>query len=85
MRHRWLEVHTLDALCELGREHGHPRTPRWADQMRDITSRTGMRELSVRAMLHNAVLGDDGDAPAAAMLASGIDNPRLGPPVAAAQ
>jgi hypothetical protein len=23
----WLDVHILDALCELGRRHGHPQTP----------------------------------------------------------
>lgn len=42
-----------------------------------------MRELTVRAMLHNASLGSPGDAEAATMLATGIDNPQLGPLVAA--
>ncbi len=36
-----------------------------------------MRELTVRAMLHGAALGDDGDAVMAAILASEIDNPLL--------
>ncbi len=45
--------------------------------MHDRSSRTGMRELTVRAMLHGAALGDDGDAGMAAILASEIDNPLL--------
>ena len=42
--------------------------------MREQASRTGMRELTVRAMLHSAALGDAGDAAAAALLAAEIDN-----------
>ena len=73
----WLDVHILDALCTMGRRHGHPRTPLWAEEMRERSSRTGMRELTVRAMLHCAALGSTGDAAMAAMLAAGIDNPLL--------
>ena len=65
----WLDVHILDALCELGRRHGHPLTATWAATMLDRASRTGMRELTVRAMLHEAASGIRGDAEAAAMLA----------------
>jgi hypothetical protein len=36
-----------------------------------------MRELTVRAMLHSAALGNAGDASAAALLAVDIDNPML--------
>ena len=53
----WLDVHILDALCEIGRRHGHPLTASWADAMLDRSSRTGMRELTVRAMLHEAASG----------------------------
>ena len=73
----WLDAHILDALCELGRRHGHPDTRQWVEAMRELTSRTGMRELTVRAMLHSAALGDAGDATAAALLAADIDNPEL--------
>lgn len=79
----WLDVHILDALCELGRRHGHPQTRDWVELMHDRASRTGMRELTVRAMLHGAALGSRGDAEAAAMLAVDIDNPTLAPLVAA--
>jgi DNA-binding SARP family transcriptional activator len=73
----WLEAHILDALCELGRRHAHPETRAWVEKMSDLTSRTGMRELTVRAMLHSAALGNAGDASAAALLAADIDNPVL--------
>ena len=73
----WLDVHILDALCDLGRRHGDPRTGGWVEEMHDRSSRTGMRELTVRAMLHGAALGDDGDAGMAAILASEIQNPLL--------
>jgi DNA-binding SARP family transcriptional activator len=73
----WLDVHILDALCELGRRHRHPRTAAWVEEMHRRASRAGMRELTVRAMLHGAALGDRGDAEAAALLAADIDNPLL--------
>ena len=67
----------LDALCDLGRRHGHPRTGSWIETLRDIASRTGMRELIVRSMLHSAALGNHADAAAAKLLAADIDNSRL--------
>ena len=47
--------------------------------MRELASRTGMRELTVRALLHSAALalGDAGDAAAAALLATEVDNDKL--------
>jgi DNA-binding SARP family transcriptional activator len=73
----WLDAHILDALCELGRLHRHPDTGRWVDALRELASRTGMRELTVRALLHSAALGNAGDAAAAAILVADIDNPDL--------
>jgi DNA-binding SARP family transcriptional activator len=73
----WLDVYILDALCTLGRRHAHPSTATWVDEMRTLASRHGMRELVVRAMLHGAALGDEGDAAAAGLLAADIDNPAL--------
>jgi len=45
--------------------------------MRELASRTGMRELTVRALLQSAALGDAGDAAAAALLATEVDNDEL--------
>ena len=82
----WLDVHVLDALCTLGRAHEHPMTREWVDAMRERASRTGMRELTVRALLHSSALGDAGesggsrksgdagDGEAAALLAAEVDN-----------
>ena len=75
----WLDVHILDALCEIGRRHDHPQTASWAATMLDRASRTGMRELTVRALLHEAASGVSGDAEAATLLAADIDNPELEP------
>jgi DNA-binding SARP family transcriptional activator len=76
----WLDVHILDAQCVLGLRHGHPETRGWADRMHDIASRTGMKELVVRALLHRAALGGPdaaGDEAAARIFAADIDNPAL--------
>ncbi len=73
----WLDVHILDALCELGRRHGHADTRQWVEEMHRRASRAGMRELTVRALLHSAALGNQEDAEAAAMLAPDIDNPQV--------
>jgi DNA-binding SARP family transcriptional activator len=73
----WLEVHILDALCELGRRHGDPRTQAWVEQMRERAARTDMRELTVRALLHAAAMGEAGARELAVVLAADIDNPRL--------
>ncbi|HEY5696369.1 MAG TPA: BTAD domain-containing putative transcriptional regulator [Acidimicrobiales bacterium] len=76
----WLDVHILDAQCLLGLRHGHPETEAWADRMHDIASRTGMKELVVRALLHRAALGGPdaaGDAEAARLFAADIDNSAL--------
>jgi DNA-binding SARP family transcriptional activator len=73
----WLDAYILDALCDLGRRHRHPDTRRWVDALRELASRTGMRELTVRALLHSAALGDQGDGAAATILVTDIDNPEL--------
>jgi hypothetical protein len=73
----WLDVHILDALCDVGRRHGDPRAGGWVEEMHARSSRAGMRELTVRAMVHGAALGDRGDEGLAAILAEEIDNPLL--------
>jgi DNA-binding SARP family transcriptional activator len=73
----WLDAHILDAQSELGRRHRHPKTQHWVETMRELTSRTGMRELTVRSLLHGAALGQDGDLAAARLLGSDIDSAPL--------
>ncbi len=73
----WLDAHILDAQCVLGLRHGHPDTGRWIEDLRELASRTGMREFTVRSLLHGAELGNAGDAAAAALLAPEVDSPDL--------
>jgi tetratricopeptide (TPR) repeat protein len=72
----WLDGYILDAQCELGRRHGHPDTGLWVETMQNLTSRTGMRDLALRSLLHGAALGNKGDAAAAAILAAEIEKSR---------
>jgi DNA-binding SARP family transcriptional activator len=73
----WLDGYILDAQSRLGRRHDHPDTAQWIDAMRELASRTGMRELIVRSRIHGAAIGIAGDGAAAALLAAEIDNPQL--------
>ena len=73
----WLDGYILDAQCSLGVRHGHPDTGVWVDTMRRLTSRTAMRELTVRSLVYGAELGNEGDAAAAVLLAADIENPSL--------
>ncbi len=74
----WLDGYILDAQCTLGRRYGHPETAGWVDSLNELASRSGMHELQVRALLHGAALGRDGDGAAARLLADDVDNPALG-------
>ena len=73
----WLDVYILDALCELGIRHGHPDTGSWVAAMQKVASRTSMREMTVRSLLHGAALGDADAGAAASLIARDIDNPEL--------
>lgn len=73
----WLDAYILDAQCSLGRRHGHPDTASWAAAMHRLSSRTAMREMTVRALLHAAALGSSDSGDGARLLAAGIDNPAL--------
>ena len=73
----WLDGYILDAQCTIGRRHGHPHVRSWVEAMRLLTSRGKMRELTLRALVHGAALGNPGDAQAATLLAPDIDNAAL--------
>ncbi|WP_250036493.1 AfsR/SARP family transcriptional regulator [Paractinoplanes maris] len=66
----WLDAHILATQCELGHRHGHPGTGVWADALRRLASRTGMREMTVRALRHS---DRPGDRETAALLAADIE------------
>lgn len=73
----WLDGYILDAQSTLGRRHDHPDTSQWISSLRELASRTGIRELIVRSRVHGAAIGIAGDGAAAALLAAEIDNPLL--------
>lgn len=75
----WLDVHILDALCELACRRRHLKAKEWVAEMSERASRSGMRELTVRAMLHAVSLGDEGSGAAAAILGADIENQLLEP------
>ena len=73
----WLDAYIIDAQCQLGRRHRHPDTAQWVEVMHRLSSRTAMREMTVRSLLHAAALGSPGAAAGARLLATAIDNRAL--------
>lgn len=73
----WLDAYILDGLCELGLRHGHLATESWIDEMGKVASRGGMKELTVRNLIHASHFGRPSDATTAALLAAEIDNTEL--------
>jgi DNA-binding SARP family transcriptional activator len=73
----WAKAYALDALCGLAVCERASQALKWIDELQRIADRSGMRELSVRALLHRAALGDVPSAHAARLLGSQLDNPRL--------
>ena len=73
----WAEAYILEAQCSLGLVHGHEETAEWISKLYDLVTRTGMRELQVKAMLHRTRIGTEDEHNAAVNLAEDIANPRL--------
>jgi tetratricopeptide (TPR) repeat protein len=74
----------LERAAGLAHAAADPRTEAYAlsmlgrlDALRRLASRTGMKEMTVRAMRHSAALGNAGDRDAAMLLAADIQNPVL--------
>jgi DNA-binding SARP family transcriptional activator len=73
----WGKAYALDVLCGVATTHGMPQASAWIEAMQDLAARSGMREITVRAHLHRAALGDSASAAGARLLAREIDNPSL--------
>ncbi|MGB7861353.1 MAG: bacterial transcriptional activator domain-containing protein [Acidimicrobiia bacterium] len=73
----WAEAYILDTQCSLGLVHGHQETAEWITKLYALVTRTGMRELQVRAMIHRTTIGTSDEHDAAVNLADHIANPRL--------
>jgi hypothetical protein len=73
----WAKAYALEAVCGLAIVEKMPEATVWLDELQDIAARSGMRELTARALTYRASLGDSPSAQAAQLLISEIDNPLL--------
>jgi DNA-binding SARP family transcriptional activator len=79
-RYQWISGHILDTRISDAIDRGDEAVARrLAGELHTLAARTGMRELVVRAKLHQGRLGDTGALAAGRLLAEGIDNPALTP------
>lgn len=73
----WAKAYALDALCGLAISERIPEAPIWVDELQGIAARSGMREFTVRTLIHKAALGDSSSAAAARLLVGEVGNPVL--------
>jgi tetratricopeptide (TPR) repeat protein len=75
--YEWVHGHVLDTLASLALDAGDADAAEIVKALKELAGRTGMRELAVRAHVHDARLGAEGALEAARLLGSEIDNPAL--------
>jgi hypothetical protein len=75
--YEWVHGHVLDAGASLAIDADGTDPEEIVGALGALADRTGMRELAVRARLHQARLGAPGALDAARLLGSEIDNPAL--------
>jgi hypothetical protein len=73
----WAKAYALEALCNLAIAERLPEATIWTDELQAIAARSGMREFSIRALMHRAALGDPSSGTAAKLLMREVDNPLL--------
>jgi DNA-binding SARP family transcriptional activator len=73
----WGKAYALDALCGVAVQARMPQARTWGNELMALAAGSGMREMVVRAYLHQAEGGHTPAAAAARALASEIDNPKL--------
>jgi DNA-binding SARP family transcriptional activator len=77
-RYQWVHAHVLDAATGAALDRGDDASARLlVAQLAALAARCDMRELMVRAQLHQARLGDTRAAESARLLGAEIDNPAL--------
>jgi tetratricopeptide (TPR) repeat protein len=75
--YQWIHAWVLDGMCAGAQRYEDERVVDWADDLRSLASRTGMRELLLRAYLYRARDGDVQARDAARLLGAEIDNPHV--------
>jgi DNA-binding SARP family transcriptional activator len=73
----WFRARVLDTACQFAINTNSPDAVRYAAELSDVASRSGLRELVVRAHSHRAVLGDTAAGEAIPLLARDLRNPAL--------
>jgi tetratricopeptide (TPR) repeat protein len=73
----WVRGRLMETACEVAIATQSPEAAIRASRLTELASRSGMRELVVRAYSHRGVLGDSAAAESVPFLAQGIDNPAL--------
>jgi DNA-binding SARP family transcriptional activator len=73
----WAKAYALEALCGLAISEHMREASVWVDELQGLAARSGMREFTVRALLHKAALGEPSNAAAARILINELDNPVL--------
>ncbi len=75
--YKWGEAYVLEARCRLGVRQGHPDAEAWIEELLELSSRTGMRELQLQAMLLASELTGSGLGETVDDLIESIGNPRF--------
>jgi DNA-binding SARP family transcriptional activator len=73
----WARGHLLDAACELAIATGDPGAATLVARLAELAAGAGMRELTVRAGIHAARLGDTAGLELTRAMAETIDSPAL--------
>jgi tetratricopeptide (TPR) repeat protein len=73
----WAKAYALEAVCGFAIVEKLPEATLWINELQTLAARSGMRELTARALMHRASLGDLPSAQAAHLLIGEIDNPLL--------
>ena len=75
--YQWAYAYVLDAAAGVAVDREAADARELAKRLEETASRSGLRELIARALLHRARLGDDDAAAGARLIVDGIDNPAL--------
>lgn len=73
----WFRARVLDTACQLAIDTNSDDALGYAEDLTELASRCGLRELAVRGHSHRALLGDTPSAEAIPLLAREIQNPLL--------
>ena len=73
----WAKAYALEALCGIAVSERMAEASIWVDELQNIAARSGMREFTVRALMHRTSLGDSSSAEAARLLSIEVDSPVL--------